>query len=139
MEKVLIDTDILSEIRKRINPRVLARATAYLVVFRQYTISSITVTEVVKGWQKLQREDRIQQFLTGISQAEGLPMNAQIAELTGRIYGDLERTGQPIGLADAIVAATAIHHDLILITGNISHYQRIQGLGYSLKLDNWRN
>lgn len=139
MEKVLIDTDILSEIRKRINPRVLARATAYLVVFRQYTISSITVTEVVKGWQKLQREDRIQQFLTGISQAEVLPMNAQIAELTGRIYGDLERTGQPIGLADAIVAATAIHHDLILITGNISHYQRIQGLGYSLKLDNWRN
>ena len=136
MEKALIDTDILSEIRKRINPRVLARATAYLVVFRQYTISSITVTEVVKGWQKLQREDRIQQFLTGITQAEVLPMNAQIAELTGRIYGDLERTGQPIGLADAIVAATAIHHDLILITGNISHYQRIQALGYSLKLDN---
>ncbi|HAX75297.1 MAG TPA: VapC toxin family PIN domain ribonuclease [Cyanobacteria bacterium UBA11372] len=136
MEKALIDTDILSEIRKRINPRVLARANAYLVVFRQYTISSITVAEVVKGWQKLQREDRIQQFLTGIAQAEVLPMNAQIAELTGRIYGDLERTGQPIGLADAIVAATAIHHDLILITGNISHYQRIQALGYSLKLDN---
>ena len=139
MEKALIDTDILSEIRKRINPRVLARANAYLVVFRQYTISSITVAEVVKGWQKLQREDRIQQFLTGIAQAEVLPMNAQIAELTGRIYGDLERTGQPIGLADAIVAATAIHHDLILITGNLSHYQRIQTLGYSLKLDNWRS
>lgn len=138
MEKVLIDTDILSEIRKRINSRVLARATAYLVVFRQYTISIITITEVVKGWHKLQREDRIQQFLRDIAQAEVLPMNTHIAELAGRIYGDLERTGQPIGLADSIIAATAVHHDLILVTGNLSHYQRIQQLGYSLKLDNWR-
>ena len=138
MEKVLIDTDILSEIRKRINPFILARATAYLVVFRQYTISSITVTEVVKGWHKLQREDRIEQFLSAITKAEVLPVNTSIAELAGRISGDLERTGQPIGLADSIIAATAIHYDLTLVTGNLSHYQRIEMLGYRLKLDNWR-
>jgi predicted nucleic acid-binding protein len=44
-----------------------------------------------------------------------------------------------IGLADSIIAATAIERDLILITGNLSQYQRILVLGYSLKLDNWRN
>ena len=58
--------------------------------------------------------------------------------MAGRLYADLERTGQPIGLADAIIAAIAIQQDLTLVSGNLSHYQRIQALGYSLKLDNWR-
>ncbi|MCL1466268.1 hypothetical protein [Argonema galeatum] len=70
MDKALLDPDIFSEIRKRINQRVLARATVYLNVFGEYTISVITVTEVVKGWHKLQREDRIQQFLAAIANAE---------------------------------------------------------------------
>ncbi|MFB2923520.1 MULTISPECIES: PIN domain-containing protein [Aerosakkonema] len=139
MDKALLDTDIFSESRKRINQRVLAKATAYLNVFGQYTISVITVAEVVKGWHKLQREDRIQQFLAAIASAEVLIVDVRIAEMAGRIYGDLERTGQPIGLADAIIAATALQYDLTLVTGNLSHYQRIQGLGYSLKLDNWRS
>jgi tRNA(fMet)-specific endonuclease VapC len=50
----------------------------------------------------------------------------------------LERTGQPIDRADPMIAAIALRHDLTLVTGNVSHYQRIQTLGYGLKLDNWR-
>ena len=138
MNKALLDTDIFSETRKRINQCVLARATAYINAFGEYTISIITVTEIVKGWHKVQREDRIHQFLAEISNVEILTMDTLTAEIAGRIYGDLERSGQPIGLADAIIAATALQHDLTLVTGNLSHYQRIQGLGYSLKLDNWR-
>nr|WP_249070713.1 PIN domain-containing protein [Argonema antarcticum] len=109
-----------------------------MAVFTRYTISAITVTEVVKGWHKLQREDRIQEFLAEIVGMEVLPLDTHTAEMAGRIYGDLERTGQPIGLADAIIAGTALQHDLTLVTGNVAHYQRIQGLGYGLKLDNWR-
>lgn len=30
------------------------------------------------------------------------------------------------------------YYTLSLITGNTAHYQRIQGLGYPLKLDNWK-
>ncbi|MCL1474816.1 type II toxin-antitoxin system VapC family toxin [Argonema antarcticum] len=138
MDKSLLDTDIFSESRKRINQRVVRRGTAYLAVFTRYTISAITVTEVVKGWHKLQREDRIQEFLAEIVGMEVLPLDTHTAEMAGRIYGDLERTGQPIGLADAIIAGTALQHDLTLVTGNVAHYQRIQGLGYGLKLDNWR-
>ncbi|BAY77258.1 PilT-like protein [Nostoc linckia NIES-25] len=67
-----------------------------------------------------------------------LTLELSDAELAGRIYADLERTGQPIGLADAIIAAIAIQQNLTLVSGNRSHYQRIQALGYNLKLDNWR-
>lgn len=98
----------------------------------------ITVLEIVKGWHKRQREDKIQQFFAQIAVAEVLTLQLSDAELAGRIYADLERTGQPIGLADAIIAAIAIQQSLTLVSGNISHYERIQSLGYNLKLDNWR-
>ncbi|MBW4570271.1 MAG: type II toxin-antitoxin system VapC family toxin [Tolypothrix carrinoi HA7290-LM1] len=138
MDKVLLDTDILSESLKRIDRRVVSRATAYLGVFGHYTISTITVLEIVKGWHKRQREDRIQQFFAQIAAAEVLTLQLTDAELAGRIYADLERTGQPIGLADSMIAAIASQNNLTLVTGNLPHYQRIQSFGYSLKLDNWR-
>ncbi len=138
MDKVLLDTDILSESLKRRDLRVVSRAIAYLAVFGQYTICTITVLEIVKGWHKLGREDKIQQFFDQIAVAEVLTLELSDAELAGRIYADLECTGQPIGLADAIIAAIAIQQNLTLVSGNLSHYQRIQALGYNLKLDNWR-
>lgn len=138
MDKALLDTDIFSETLKGIDPHVVAKATAYRSSIGYYTISVITVLEIVKGFHKLQREGRIQQFLAGISMVELLSLDLRSSELAGRIYADLEREGQPIGRADPIIAAIALHHDLTLVTGNFSHYRRIQTLGYGLKLDNWR-
>ena len=63
MNEVLLDTDIFSEILKGVNRNVATKATAYRAVFGQYTISVITVMEVVKGLHKAQRENRIRQFL----------------------------------------------------------------------------
>jgi tRNA(fMet)-specific endonuclease VapC len=86
----------------------------------------------------LQRHDRLEQFSSMIDTAEILFMDLAIAKLAGRIEADLQRTGQPIGIADTIIAATAIAHDLVLVTGNQAHYQRLPPLGYNLHLDNWR-
>jgi tRNA(fMet)-specific endonuclease VapC len=55
LDKALLDTDIVSEIFRGINQRVIAKATAYRAVFGYYTISAITVMEVVQGWHKRQR------------------------------------------------------------------------------------
>ena len=37
-----------------------------------------------------------------------------------------------------MIAAVAIVNGLKLVTGNTTHYQRIQQLGYRLNLANWR-
>ena len=37
-----------------------------------------------------------------------------------------------------MIAASALQYDLALLTGNTKHFQRIQMLGYPLKLDNWK-
>ncbi|MBD2209966.1 hypothetical protein H6G27_08760 [Nostoc linckia FACHB-104] len=48
-----------------------------------------------------------------IQEADVLTLQLRDAELAGRIYADLERIGQPIGLADSMIAAIAIQQDLI--------------------------
>ncbi|MFN6487263.1 MULTISPECIES: type II toxin-antitoxin system VapC family toxin [unclassified Nostoc] len=138
VEKSLLDTDILSEIIKRVNPRIIFKANNYLHQFDKYTISAITVMEIVEGWQKRKQEKRLQQFLTILNSQEILSFDLTEAVLAGKIYADLETTGKRIGYPDCMIAAIAISHNLTLVTGNFSHYQRIQDLNYSLKLDNWR-
>ena len=138
MAKALLDTDILSEVLKGKDQTVVSHATLYLLAGHRLPTSTITVMEIVKGFHKIGRQDRIRQFMSGLPSLDLYTLDPQSAELAGRIYADLERSGQPIGLADPMIAAIAIHNGLTLVTGNLSHYQRIQSLGYGLGLENWR-
>ena len=138
MDKILLDTDIFSEILKQKHEKVVSRAEQYHSYFGFYSITTITVLEIIKGFHKVGRENHIARFLSAISGTEILTLNIKSAELAGRIYADLERTGQPIGRADPMIAAIALENNLALSTGNISHYQRIQNAGYDLILDNWK-
>jgi predicted nucleic acid-binding protein len=138
MKKALLDTDIFSEILKARNTTVVARAVHYKETFGQFTISVITVMEVVAGLHKAGRADALRKFQDGLQAIEILPFDETGSITAGRMVADLEKTGQPIGRADPMIAALAVEHDLTLVTGNTSHYERLQKLGYSLKLDNWR-
>ena len=138
MNKVLLDTDILSEIGKAKDAAVIANAKTYRRSFGHYTLSTISVMEVVSGFQRTQATGRLNAFLATLPHMEILPFEQSAAELAGRIAGDLERIGQPIGVPDTMIAAIAIDNGLELVTGNTSDYQRIQQLGYPLVLANWR-
>jgi len=63
MDKSLLDTDILSEILKGKHFNVINQANAYYQKFGKYTISTITILEIVKGFHKVQRENYIERFL----------------------------------------------------------------------------
>ncbi len=134
----MLDTDIYSEVLKRVDPTVTGNAATYRARHGVYTLSAITVMEVVQGFHRVGNARRMQQFLSAVALEDVLPFGRIVAELAGRIAGDLERTGQPIGRADPMIAAVALEHGLDLITGNTNHYQRIQNLGYPLTLNNWR-
>jgi tRNA(fMet)-specific endonuclease VapC len=139
MRRAILDTDIFSEVAKGKNAVVRDRAAAYVAELGPLTISLVTVLEVVKGLHRVQREAEVQRFLARLSRLEVLPFDLDAAVLAGRIYGDLERTGQPIGRADPMIAATAIGRGLVLVTGNAAHYERIRLLGHALELENWRD
>jgi predicted nucleic acid-binding protein len=139
VSKSLLDTDILSEILKNRNPLVAARATAYRSSFGHYTISCITVMEVVCGYKRALKLDLLNTFLARLASVEVLPFSTGTAELAGLIDADLQSSGQIIGRADPMIAAIAIEHRLTLVTGNTDHFSRITDLGYELQLDNWRH
>ena len=141
MERSLLDTDIFSESLRGRDPAIRAKAEAYLDVFGRFTLSVITIAELIDGFRRQQRDDRIATLVAEIEAGshEIITLSVRIAEVAGHILGDLHRTGQPIGRDDPFIAATALVEGLPLITGNTEHYARIQALGYSLRLENWRD
>jgi tRNA(fMet)-specific endonuclease VapC len=138
LNKALLDTDTYSEILKAVDPNVTRNATAYRQVQGVLTLSAVTVMEVIRGFQKNQSYRKLQDFLSAVAVEEVLDFDRPAAELAGRIAGELERVGRPIGLADPMIAAIALTHGLELVTGNTAHFQRIQQIGYPLTLANWR-
>jgi tRNA(fMet)-specific endonuclease VapC len=126
LNKALLDTDIFSEINKGVNQTVAANAKTYLRSFGHYTLSAVTVMEIVSGYQSKQAARQLQAFLAALPTAEVLPLDTAASGLAGRIAGDLKRISQPIGVADAMIAAIALDNGLELVTGNISDYQLVQ-------------
>ncbi len=134
----LLDTDIFSEFLRGRNPNVAAKAVAYEATYGHFTISAATVMEAVSGWQQRGPQVRVDELLRRLVGWVVLAVDADVAALAGRMHGDLLRTGRTSGVADPLIAATANHHNLVLVTGNTAHYQPLQALGYTLQLDNWR-
>ena len=69
---------------------------------------------------------------------EVIPFAESATVLAGQIAGEPERVGRPIGLSDSMIAAIALVHGLDFVTGNTTHFHRVQQLGYPLALANWR-
>jgi tRNA(fMet)-specific endonuclease VapC len=132
----LLDTDTLSAINKAHDRQLLAER--YLATFGLFTFSSVTVMEIVRGYYQAARLERLGEFIASLADHEVLPFTESTAKLAGKIDADLLKAGRPIGRADPMIAATAIEHDLELITGNVKHFAHIQALGYALQVETWR-
>lgn len=138
MDRALLDTDIYSEILRRRNPAVVQTVQAYRDEHGSYSLSAVTVVELVKGFQKAGRLSDVADLVHALEIETVLPFSRETAILAGQIDGDLSGTGQTIGRADPMIAATAIVHGMVLVTGNTQHFDRIATLGYPLQLANWR-
>lgn len=67
-------------------------------------------------------------FRNFLRKVDVLPLSQPIMRRFARIRGELRRKGQLISDPDLLIAATAIHHDLTLLTGNARHFQRVPAL-----------
>lgn len=64
-----------------------------------------------------------------------VPFTEQAALAYGRLASHLAGSGTPIGQLDTLIAAHAVSLGATLVTNNMKHFCRIQGL----KVENWRN
>ncbi len=60
--------------------------------------------------------------------AHVLRYRAAASDRRGRQGRRSEKGGQPLEDADLQIAATAIYHDLEIVTGNLKHFERIPGV-----------
>jgi predicted nucleic acid-binding protein len=125
----LFDTDALSEpFKKHPLPDFLSWL-ATIPLEMQFT-SAVVVGELYSGAHRQQAaerhftiiDERILPYVTV------LPYDTPVARVFGRLDAELQDAGTPIAVPDLQIAATALHYDLELVTGNIRHFERISGL-----------
>ncbi|OGO76149.1 MAG: hypothetical protein A3K45_06455, partial [Chloroflexi bacterium RIFOXYC12_FULL_59_14] len=81
-------------------------------------ISVMTRLEIVRGMREREREETFDLLDT----LETLPMTSEIADLAGELIRSWRERGINLSDADAIIAASAIHHGLALVTTNAKHF-----------------
>jgi tRNA(fMet)-specific endonuclease VapC len=95
-------------------------------------VSSIAVFELWYGVAKSAKKDfnrhRLDSFLSGPILV--LPFDASDSRIAGDLRAVLEPVGRPIGPYDLLMAGQALHHNLTLVTSNVSEFSRVKGLSW---------
>lgn len=92
-------------------------------------VSSITIGELQYGVRRLaegRRKRDVGLFVDSVEhQFEGRVLNidAEVARLWGALRSDVQSAGRTVGYNDLLIAATALHHDLIVITRNVKDFE----------------
>lgn len=133
-QPALVDSDMLSEIMKGRDLQVLHHAQEYLKEHRVLRFSLITRYEVLRGLHAKDAKRQITAFLARCRASVVYPVTEEVVDRAAVIYGSLWKRGKLISEGDLLIAATALLQDLIVVTGNEDHFQRVEGL----RVANWR-
>ena len=133
----LLNTNIISELKKldsgKIHPQV--QRWAYSINLMQTKISVVSITEIRTGILSLTRKDQAQAAsldnwftnrLLPAYRTRTLSVDTEVALICAQLHIPAKR---PIN--DAYIAATAIAHNLTLVTRNVRDFQ-----GLPLMLEN---
>ena len=98
------------------------------------SISVVTYGELVYGARK---SEYIEKNLAKVYRiAEIFPVidiSSSIMDIFGELKASLEKSGEIIDDMDLLIASTALSRNLVLVTNNIKHFDRISGL----EMENW--
>jgi len=126
--RYLLDTCVISElVAKQPNPRVLEWIDT--IDSEGIDISVITVGEITKGIEKLPSSKRRQELSDWLENELLIRFQDNLIELDvdiliqwGKLNARLEISGQRAPAIDSLIAATALEHELILVTRNESDF-----------------
>jgi predicted nucleic acid-binding protein len=124
MSGFLLDTNVISElVRPKPSPRVVAwmEAADEAMLY----LSVVTVGEIRKGVAGLpqgKRRTRLETWLEAGLQARFagriVPVDAGVADRWGWIAAAAKRKGVALPVIDGLIAATALHHNLTVVSRN---------------------
>lgn len=112
----LLDTNVLI-LHLRDHPDMTALLTGWSDT-HVLNISMVTRTEVLAGMHP-HEEPRTMELLDSLT---GLGVDEAIADRASRLIYQYARRGVQFSFADALIAATALQHNLTLVTTNAKHF-----------------
>ncbi len=139
MKGYLVDTNIPSELTR---DKPDARVAAFLRNADKSSmfLSVMTIGEICKGIAALpagQRRTGLQDWLDIDVRSwfakRILPVTEAVAERWGYLASAAKQRGLTVAVVDGVIAATALHHDLTLVTRNVKDFA---GLGIQI-LNPW--
>jgi predicted nucleic acid-binding protein len=126
--KALLDTNVLSEAR-RPDGNALVKARLLALPEEDQYLSVITIGELAAGIAKLDPGKRRRGLEESLELAERqfaahiLPIDREIAHLWGDLTTRAAKAGRTLHAADGLIAATALHHGLRLMTRNTRDFE----------------
>lgn len=132
MKRCTLDTNIISAFLKK-DLRVVSRVSDYLESFDRLTINIISYYEILRGLKDLGNEEKLKKFEEFVQENEFISIGKDAVIKAAEIYAYLKKQGNLIEDADIFMASIAIVENLVLVTNNIKHFERIEGLA----TENW--
>jgi len=122
----LLDTDVLSELRKRKRNAGVVKWIGS-VAEADLHLSAVTIAEIERGVEQQRKPDpvfsgELANWLEFTLRAFGdriLPITVNVARRWGRLAAKIGNKE-----LDLAIAATALEHGLTVITGNTRHFER---------------
>ena len=130
---LLFDTNVcINLINGRASSRIAKRLRATSP--SEIRLASITRAELLFGAHKsAQVAENVRTVEQFCKPYLTLPFDDACAQHYGVVRAYLARRGTPIGPNDLLIAATALAHDLTLVTHNVDQFSRVVGL----RIEDW--
>jgi predicted nucleic acid-binding protein len=128
MSGYLLDTNCISEVvRANPEPRVMAwidAADESLLYLSVLTFGEIRkgIAALAQGKRRTQLETWLKVELRARFAGRILPVDANVADRWGTLAAGAKRAGKPLSVIDGLLAATALHHNLTLVSRNTSDF-----------------
>jgi tRNA(fMet)-specific endonuclease VapC len=123
---ILLDTDTCVEILRG-NPRVLKRRDEHRA--EETAICFMTAAELYYGAEFSNRPEENRRLVEGfLLSIAVIGSEASILKAFGSLKAALKRNGALLPDADILIAAATLEKARFLVTGNVKHFERVDGL-----------
>ncbi|AWB27558.1 type II toxin-antitoxin system VapC family toxin [Halococcoides cellulosivorans] len=95
---------------------------------RPQKVAAITVLELYEGVVRSTANGSEQRILDVLDSKHVVDADQAIARKAGKLSGQLVNRGERIDREDCLIAATAMAEDEPVLTRNVDHFDRVEGL-----------